>query len=120
MSDNQAQSELLFSYGTLQLESVQLATFGRRLAGASDVLPGYALGKLKIGDETVIAKSGQTYHAIIRFTGRPTDTVAGTVFAISAQELLSADAYEVAAYKRTAVTLQSGLGAWVYVDATDA
>jgi hypothetical protein len=120
MSDNHAQSELLFSYGTLQLESVQLATFGRLLAGASDVLHGYALGKLKIDDATVVAKSGQTHHAIIRFTGRPTDVVSGMAFAISAQELLGADAYEVAAYKRTGVTLQSGLRAWVYVDATDA
>lgn len=33
----QATTELLFSYGTLQLESVQLATFGRKLVGAADV-----------------------------------------------------------------------------------
>ena len=32
---------LLFSYGTLQEERVQLSTFGRRLRGETDALPGY-------------------------------------------------------------------------------
>ena len=41
----------------------------------------------------------------------------GTVFTISGDELQSADAYEVAAYKRVAVTLRSGTRAWVYADA---
>ena len=34
-------TELLFSYGTLQLEAVQMATFGRKLTGTRDVLPGF-------------------------------------------------------------------------------
>ena len=33
---------LLFSYGTLQLESVQLSSFGRRLEGEPDAMTGYA------------------------------------------------------------------------------
>ena len=33
--------ENLFSYGTLQSVAVQLATFGRRLAGKADRLIGY-------------------------------------------------------------------------------
>ena len=32
---------LLFSYGTLQREDVQLTTFGRRLSGTRDELVGY-------------------------------------------------------------------------------
>ena len=32
----------LFSYGTLQQDEVQLATFGRLLEGRKDALPGYA------------------------------------------------------------------------------
>jgi hypothetical protein len=32
---------LLFSYGTLQLESVQRSSFGRRLEGESDAMTGY-------------------------------------------------------------------------------
>lgn len=35
-------SELLFSYGTLQLESVQLATFRRKLTGFNDALPEFS------------------------------------------------------------------------------
>ena len=33
--------EHLFSYGTLQTEAVQLATFGRKLVGEPDTLLGY-------------------------------------------------------------------------------
>jgi hypothetical protein len=36
----------LFAYGTLRQREVQLAIFGRRLAGRADVLPGYALSPL--------------------------------------------------------------------------
>ena len=38
----------LFSYGTLQQENVQLATFGRRLEGRPDRLPGYAVQPVTI------------------------------------------------------------------------
>jgi len=57
---------------------------------------------------------------LVAFTGRESDTVAGTVFQITPQELQNADRYEVAAYKRIAVVLRSGARAWVYVDARHA
>ena len=41
----------LFSYGTLQQENVQLATFGRTLVGSKDQLIGYQLGKIDITDD---------------------------------------------------------------------
>jgi gamma-glutamylcyclotransferase (GGCT)/AIG2-like uncharacterized protein YtfP len=78
---------------------------------------GFEHGMYEIDDPSVVATSGKTHHPIARFTGRASDTVAGTVFAISAEELRNADTYEVSAYKRVAVTLQSGVRAWVYVDA---
>jgi Gamma-glutamyl cyclotransferase, AIG2-like len=109
--------ELLFSYGTLQLESVQLSTFGRTLVGTADVLPGFEESMVKIEDADVVATSGKTHHPIVKFTGRDADSVAGTVFQITAEELQRADGYEVAAYRRVAVRLQSGVRAWVYVDA---
>ena len=108
--------ELLFSYGTLQLESEQLATFGRRLSGSKDALPGFSPSTVKIEDADVVAKSGKTDHPIIRFTGRGSDVVQGTVFRITTEELRNADKYEVASYKRVAVALVSGLRAWAYVD----
>jgi len=110
-------TERLFSYGTLQLESVQLATFGRRLDGHADVLHGYAMAMVKIDDPAVVATSGASHHPIVKFSCVPADVVAGKVFAITRDELAQADRYEVAAYKRLAVTLASSLQAWIYIDA---
>jgi hypothetical protein len=113
----EAHTELLFSYGTLQLEAVQVATFGRRLAGKSDALQGFELVSLKIEDPAVVAISGKAVHSMAKFTGRASDVVCGTVFAVTPDEIQNADKYEVAAVKRVAVVLQSGVRAWVYVDA---
>lgn len=111
-------SERLFSYGTLQLEAVQLSTFGRRLVGRADRLPGFWLEQLEIRDAAVIATSGQTHHPIlVRADDQTAAFVEGTVFAITPAELAQADAYEVSDYQRISVTLASGLKAWVYVDA---
>jgi hypothetical protein len=109
--------QLLFSYGTLQLESVQLATFGRMLVGEADGLPGFARSLVRIEDASVVATSGRTYHPIVRFTGRASDIVYGTAFEVTPEELQKADTYEVSDYKRISVTLLSGDRAWVYVDA---
>jgi hypothetical protein len=114
---NDQHTELLFSYGTLQLERVQMATFGRPLAGTRDLLPGFALVPLAIDDQTVVAISGTARHTMATFTGNASDVVSGTVFAVTADELQSADTYEVAAVTRVAVVLQSGTRAWAYVDA---
>jgi gamma-glutamylcyclotransferase (GGCT)/AIG2-like uncharacterized protein YtfP len=108
---------LLFSYGTLQQENVQLATFGRLLNGHKDQLVGFEESMVKIEDPQVVATSGKTHHPIVRFTGRDESRVNGTVFEITDEELAHADRYEVAAYKRVAAMLASGKRAWVYVDA---
>jgi hypothetical protein len=109
-------TEFLFSYGTLQLAAVQMATFGRQLTGKLDALPGFEETPLVIEDPAVIAISGKADHTIARFTGRESDTVSGTVYAVTPEEIQSADKYEVAACQRVAVVLQSGTRAWVYVD----
>lgn len=108
---------LLFSYGTLQQVDVQLTTFGRELAGASDSLVGYVQSLVEIDDPEVVQTSGKTYHPIVKYTGNTSEEVLGTVFEISAHELEQADRYEVSAYKRVAAPLSSGRTAWVYVDA---
>ncbi len=108
---------LLFSYGTLQQDDVQRATFGRLLIGQSDTLPGYSREMHEIDDPEVVATSGKTHHPIVRPSGNAVDRVAGTVFEISDAELAQADVYEVAAYRRVAVALASGRQAWVYIDA---
>jgi len=117
MAVNEVHTELLFSYGTLQLEAVQMATFGRQLVGTSDALPAFELVLLKIEDQTVVAISGKAHHTMAKFTGRASDVVPGAVFAVTRDEIQNADKYEVAAVKRVAVVLQSGVRAWAYVDA---
>lgn len=105
----------LFSYGTLQQEGVQLATFGRLLEGRADALPGYATVPFEITDPEVIATSGKTFHTMARPSGNPADEVPGVVFRITPAELAAADTYEVSDYKRISVRLKSGLEAFVYV-----
>ncbi|QBF24268.1 gamma-glutamylcyclotransferase [Pseudomonas tructae] len=106
---------LLFSYGTLQDKAVQLANFGRELAGQADQMLGYSQAWVEITDPQVLATSGKTHHPIVSPSNNADDSVAGMVFQISEAELAAADAYEVADYKRVAVPLASGLTAWVYV-----
>ncbi|CAN5815417.1 hypothetical protein BH18ACI5_BH18ACI5_11250 [soil metagenome] len=50
---------LLFSYGTLQQDSVQLSTFGRRLQGAPDELIGFELSLFNVDDPQFVSGSGK-------------------------------------------------------------
>jgi hypothetical protein len=112
---------LLFSYGTLQQDDVQLSTFGRLLKGDRDELPGFEPSLVPIADPTLAAKIGRTHHDNAAFTGRPDSRVSGTVFEVTDAELVAADQYEqVAAYTRIAVTFASGRQGWVYVHAPSA
>jgi gamma-glutamylcyclotransferase (GGCT)/AIG2-like uncharacterized protein YtfP len=98
---------LVFAYGDLQQDEVQLSTFGRLLAGHRDELVGFER-----------ARSANAEHANVSFTGRNDSRVTGTAFEITDAELAAVDEFEqVAAYTRIAVTLASGTPAWVYVDA---
>lgn len=107
---------LLFSYGTLQQEHVQLSTFGRLLQGQRDELLGFEQSLMRIEDPQVVASSGQTHHANVTFNGRNDSRVSGTVFEITDAELAAADQYEQrAAYNRVAAMLASGKQAWVYL-----
>jgi hypothetical protein len=108
---------LLFSYGTLQQEAVQVATFGRPLEGQPVELIGFAQLILKIEDAQFVATSGKAYHSIVKFNGRDNSRVSGTVFEVSDNELAIADQYEPAGYKRISARLASGKQAWVYADA---
>jgi hypothetical protein len=106
----------LFSYGTLQQPEVQLANYGRLLAGEPDVLIGYELTDVVIDDPGVVEISGKAIHKIARATGNLADRIAGMVFLLTAAELSATDAYETAAYARTEVRLESGRAAFVYID----
>jgi hypothetical protein len=98
---------LLFSYGTLQEEGVQLSTFGRTLDGAHDELPGFDRILLKLTEPDV------TVLNVVRSDG---SRATGAAFEVSDEELRLADIYEAPfGYKRIAVRLASGREAWVYV-----
>jgi gamma-glutamylcyclotransferase (GGCT)/AIG2-like uncharacterized protein YtfP len=105
----------LFSYGTLQQEEVQIATFGRKLQGTCDHLVGYSLSMLKITDTMVVATSGKEFHPILTYTGNNEDHVTGIIFEVTPEELLQADKYEVDDYQRIEALFLSGNSAWVYV-----
>ena len=107
---------LVFSYGTLQYQSVQLSTFGRLLEGQRDELVGFESSLVPIEDPRAAAASGQTHHANVTFNGRNDSRVSGMVFDLTDAELAAADQYErLAGYERIAAELASGKQAWVYV-----
>lgn len=105
----------LFSYGTLQFEQVQLDTFNRLLEGETDTLSGYIVSEVEITDAAVLKSSGQRFHPALIKTGQTTDTVTGTIFSITEQELANADSYEVDDYVRVEEIFNTGNSAWVYV-----
>ena len=112
---------LLFSYGTLQQEPVQLSTFGRRLDGQRDELPGFEPSLVPIRDPDLAAAAGTRHHANVTFNGRFDSRVSGMAFEVTDAELAAADRYEERArYTRIAATLASGRRAWLYVDAGSA
>ena len=109
---------LLFSYGTLQQDDVQLSAFGRLLEGSKDELPGFEPSLVAIEDQEVIARLGRAHHANVTFNGKNDSRVNGTVFEVTDTELEAADRFERPFnYGRITVTLASGKQAWVYVEA---
>jgi hypothetical protein len=112
---------LLFSYGSLQDDKVQLTTCGRQLNGQTDELLRFEPSSVRIEDPQVVATIGKTHHANVRFNGNDESRVPGSVFEITNAELASVDAYEAAfSYERVAATLASGRPAWVYIHAPKA
>ena len=107
---------LLFSYGTLQRDDVQIATLGRLLHGRADTLVGATLARVPIDDPVVTARLGASHHANVVFQGEHTSRVAGMVFEVSDDELVRVDGYEAPfTYARVRARLASGQETWVYV-----
>src|SRR5690606_34483297 len=104
----------LFSYGTLQDKAVQLATFGRELAGHPDALPGFIRSVGPPADPALVPP-GETNYVNLIPSSTLHDLVPGTVFELTDAEIAAADDYEQdAGYRRIRVTLHSGDQAWVY------
>ena len=108
-------TELLFSYGTLQKENVQLELFGRILSGTKDSLPGFKISVVEIHDEKFLSKGEGRFQNTLLPTNSKADVVEGTVFELTHEELLEADQYEPKNYERFKVKMSSGKEAWVYI-----
>lgn len=99
--------EKIFSYGTLQKDSVQVATFGRALIGTKDKLVGYLLTE---------SSNSRLQQSSLTYTGDEGDIVEGTLFEVSNLELCKADDYSVVDdCIRVKEDVISGQKAWVYV-----
>jgi uridine kinase len=104
----------LFSYGTLQSAPVQEALFGRTLDVHPATVRRHRQEWLRITNPEVIAASGTDRHPVVRWTGRASDTVSGSVLSLTGEELAAADGYEVDDYRRQRVELEDGGRAWMY------
>lgn len=67
---------------------------------------GYAQSTVQIEDPEVVGISGKTHHPIVRYTVNPADSVSGTVFTITTDELRQVDIYDVGAHRRDRVSLR--------------
>ena len=106
---------LIFSYGSLREERVQLSTFGRRLEGWADAVVGYDRSSVINDDPEAVAVSGTREHANL-VPATTAARVEGMVFEITDAELVRVDEYERRfSYERIDVGLASGGRAWVYV-----
>ncbi|PHQ29137.1 gamma-glutamylcyclotransferase family protein [Leeuwenhoekiella nanhaiensis] len=100
----------LFTYGTLQLEHIQLQIFGEKLKGSAEILSGYKIGAIQLQESHHTAKT----YLIAIYTGNETDRIEGICYSIKADHLHLLDTYEGASYERIEVDLESGKTAWVY------
>jgi hypothetical protein len=106
----------IFSYGSLQKESVQLATYGRVLHGDPDELSDWVRTSIDVPKSHKAAAAGITHYANVERAPGSGSRVAGIVFDLTDAELAAADAYELDAdYVRVLADLGSGQSAWVYV-----
>jgi gamma-glutamylcyclotransferase (GGCT)/AIG2-like uncharacterized protein YtfP len=98
--------ELLFVYGSLRDQQVQLEIIGRLVKGTPDVLLGYGI--------STIAIDNCVYPILVPM---PDGIVEGEILSVSKDELHDIDIYEADEYRRVKVKLQSGTEVWVYTSA---
>lgn len=103
--------EQIFSYGTLRSKEIQMQVFNKILTGTPDQLIGYKIKDLRIEEEF-----GMEDYFVATPSDNPSDTIDGVVFDISSSDLAKADLFESNSYKRTQITLKSGITAWIYLE----
>jgi hypothetical protein len=108
---------LLFSYGTLRDEAVQMSLFGRRLASQSDHLLAYVQSPMVVNDPQPAVTTGTADHTILTPSAVADAKVAGTALEVTEAELDITDQYEPVEYRRVIAMPATGRHTWVYVDA---
>lgn len=86
------------------------------IVGSDDVLHGFAIVQVTIGDPGVLQASGIEVHDAL-VPDPEAAPIPGKVFDLTAAELAQADIYETEHYRRTQVSLASGRTSWVYIKA---
>jgi gamma-glutamylcyclotransferase (GGCT)/AIG2-like uncharacterized protein YtfP len=109
---------LIFSYGSLQEEAVQLAVYGRVLRGEPDQLLHCVRERIAVPPWHKAAAAGITHYQNAVFVPGSDSHVEGTALELTDTELEASDGYERDAdYVRIETVLASGRRAWVYVSA---
>lgn len=107
--------DYLFSYGTLQKETVHVELFKRILQATEETHKGYKVVTIEVRDKVSLAKGKGRYQQTALATANEADENKGTVFEITKEELAVTDSYEPDNYTRIKVKLQSGKEAWLYI-----
>ncbi|WP_347346040.1 gamma-glutamylcyclotransferase family protein [Microbacterium sp.] len=111
-----AADQLLFSYGAMQSEEVQLDLFGHVVPLQADFLTGYTVDYAEFEDHRDSDACPRAVHPRLRRTGNPVDKAIGRVLTLTDAEIEASDEYQTPLlYRRISVTLASGRTAWVYV-----
>ena len=106
---------LLFACGTLTLEKVHLALFGRVLAYEEDALPGYVARTVLLEDQEILSTTGTATHRSMVPSDEPGAVVRGRAMHLTQAELERMDPHQSEHHRRKQVTLASGRTAWAYL-----
>ena len=96
---------------------MQVACFGRLLAGEPDIIAGYRQSDSPIADPDIPDPGGYRCYPVLDRSASPDDCVLGKVLMLTAAELAQADEYEGPEYRRVRVRTRAGRSAWVYIRA---
>jgi gamma-glutamylcyclotransferase (GGCT)/AIG2-like uncharacterized protein YtfP len=106
---------LVFSYGSLREEAVQISIFGRVVRTEPDELVDCIRTLIEVPTWHKAAAQGLTHYANIEYAPGSGNRVAGVVLELTDGEIAVCDAYEQDAdYVRVVAILASGRSAWVY------
>lgn len=111
-----SKKQLLFSYGTLQDQSIQMKLFGRKLQGSTDSLEGFKMEYIDLNTPDSEWNARFVYPIAIP-TNSSEDCIEGVVYEVSTDDLKIADTYEGSSYRRIEFVLKSGRTCWFYQQA---